>query len=93
MSSGASGQESNSAILTLLRRLGEACNTHLARQFNLTQTAAGERVRGFKAQKLARKTGKRVGSRGQPATLLRLDPHGTQSTMGSLLIDCTSPVI
>ena len=107
---GTNGQGSNSVIvrqfnerviLAALRRLGEASKADLARQVNLTQNAAGQIVRGLEALKLVRETGKRTGLRGQPATLLRLDPRGAYSigvklgrrTMDSLLIDFSGAVI
>ncbi len=88
-------------MLAALRRLGEASKADLARQVNLTQNAAGQIVRGLEAQRLVRETGKRTGMRGQPATLLRLDPRGAYSigvklgrrTMDSLLIDFSGAVI
>ncbi len=88
MSSVANGQGSNSAvvrkfnervILTALRRLGEASKADLARHVNLTQNATGQIVRDLERQTLVCTTGKRTGLRGQPATLLRLDPKGAYS--------------
>ena len=110
MNGGASGQGSNSVVvrqfnervvLTALRRLGEASKADLARQVNLTQNAAGQIVRGLEAMHLVRETGKRTGLRGQPATLLQLDPRGAYSigvklgrrTLDSLLVDFSGTVI
>jgi predicted ArsR family transcriptional regulator len=85
---GASGQGSNSVqvrqynervILTLLRRLGEASKADLARHARLTNNTAGQIVRDLEEQRLVRTDGKRAGARGQPATILRLDPHGAYS--------------
>ena len=110
MSSTTSGQGSNSVvvrqfnervILAALRRLGEASKADLARQVNLTQNAAGQIVKELERQKLVRTTGKRTGLRGQPATLLQLDPGGAYSigvklgrrTLDSLLVDFSGTVL
>jgi len=88
MRNGASGQGSNSVqvrqfnervILTLLRRLGEASKADLARHARLTHNTAGQIVRELEGQRLIRTDGKRAGARGQPATILRLDPNGACS--------------
>src|SRR3712207_3062520 len=82
------GQGGNSAqvrhfnervILTLLRRLGTASKADLARHARLTQNTAGQIVRELEGQRLVRSEGKRSGARGQPATILRLDPQGAYS--------------
>ena len=105
-----SGQGSNSAVvrqfnerivLAALRRLGEASKADLARHVNLTQNAAGQIVRELEQQNLVRTSGKRTGLRGQPATLLRLDPEGAYAIgvklgrrwMDSLLIDFSGHVL
>lgn len=110
MSSSANGQGSNSVVvrqfnervvLTALRRLGEASKADLARHVNLTQNAAGQIVRDLERQNLVRETGKRTGLRGQPATLLRLDPKGAYAIgvklgrrwLDSLLVDFSGAVI
>ena len=110
MSSAATGQGSNSAtirqfnervILTALRRLGEASKADLARHISLTQNAAGQIVRELERQSLVMTTGKRTGRRGQPATLLCLDPRGAYSIgvklgrrwLDSLLIDFGGKVL
>lgn len=110
MSGTVTGQGSNSAIvrqfnerviLTALRRLGEASKADLARQVNLTQNAAGQIVKELERQKLVRVAGKRTGLRGQPATLLRLDPEGAYSigiklgrrTLDSILVDFSGAVL
>ena len=110
MNNGASGQGSNSVVvrqfnervvLSALRRLGEASKADLARHVNLTQNAAGQIVHGLQTKRLVRETGKRVGLRGQPATLLQLDPNGAYSigvklgrrTLDSLLVDFSGTVI
>lgn len=104
------GQGSNSAVvrqfnerivLAALRRLGEASKAELARHVNLTQNAAGQIVRELEQQNLIRTTGKRTGLRGQPATLLRLDPAGAYAIgiklgrrwIDSLLIDFSGAVL
>ncbi len=88
MRNGTSGQGSNSVhvrqfnervILSLLRRLGEASKAELARHARLTHNTAGQIVRELEGQRLIRTDGKRAGARGQPATILRLDPHGASS--------------
>jgi len=106
----ATGQGSNSAavrqfhervVLTALRRLGEASKADLARQIHLTQNAAGQIVRDLEHQDLVCSTGKRTGMRGQPATLLRLNPTGAYSigiklgrrTLDSLLMDFAGEVL
>ncbi len=85
---GSSQQGSNSTavrhfnerrLLTLLRRLGEASKAELARHLNLTQNAVGQIVQALEQQGLVASTGRRMGHRGQPATLLHLDPAGACS--------------
>ncbi len=88
MSDGASGKGSNSvslrqfnerAILGALRRLGRASKADLARHAQLTDNTAGVIVRALAARDLVRAEGKRVGGRGQPATLLSLNAQGAYS--------------
>ena len=110
MRNGASGQGSNSVqvrqynervILTLLRRLGEASKADLARHARLTNNTAGQIVRDLEEQRLVRIGGKRMGARGQPATILRLDPQGAYSvgfklgrrSLDALLVDFAGRVI
>jgi predicted NBD/HSP70 family sugar kinase len=110
LSSTANGQGSNSAIvrqfnervvLTALRRLGEASKADLARHVNLTQNATGQIIRELERENLVRTIGKRTGLRGQPATLLRLDPKGAYAigiklgrrSLDSLLVDFTGEVL
>ncbi|MEK0082750.1 ROK family protein [Benzoatithermus flavus] len=110
MRSGAVGQGSNSAqvrqfnervILTLLRRLGAASKADLARHAQLTSNTAGQIVRELEEQRLVRSEGKRTGARGQPATLLRLDPEGAYSigikigrrSLDALLVDFSGHVL
>lgn len=106
----ANGQGSNSAVirrfnerivLTALRRLGEASKADLARHVNLTQNAAGQIVRDLGRQNLICEIGKRSGLRGQPATLLRLNPTGAYSigvklgrrTLDAVLVDFDGAVL
>jgi predicted NBD/HSP70 family sugar kinase len=80
------GQGSNSAfvrqfnervILAGLRRLGRASKADIARHAGLTSNAAGVIVRELTRLGLVVETGKnRAGGRGQPATMLALDPRG-----------------
>lgn len=104
------GQGGNSAhvrqynervILTLLRRLGEASKADLARHARLTQNTAGQIVRELEGQRLVRTEGKRSGGRGQPATILRLDPAGAfaigvrigRRALDALLVDFGGQVL
>ena len=110
MRHGATGQGSNSVqvrqynerlILTLLRRLGEASKADLARHARLTSNTAGQIVRDLAEQRLVRALGKRSGARGQPATILRLDPEGAYSigfklgrrSLDALLVDFAGRVL
>ena len=110
MRSAATGQGSNSVqvrqynervILTLLRRLGEASKADLARHARLTNNTAGQIVRELEEQRLVRVGGKRIGRRGQPATILRLNPEGAYSigfklgrrSLDALLVDFAGRVI
>jgi predicted NBD/HSP70 family sugar kinase len=64
-------------ILQRLRRFGEASRADLARAAALTNTAIGDIVKQLEAAGLVRTVGKKhEGQRGQPATLLSLDPNG-----------------
>lgn len=110
MSASANGQGRNSVavrqfnervILKVLRRLGEASKADLARHTHITQNAAGQIVRDLERHNLIYTTGKRAGQRGQPATLLRLDPKGAYSIgvklgrrwLDSLLVDFSGGVL
>ncbi len=82
------GQGSNSSllgdynarvILTALRRGGPASKADLSRLVGLTQNATGLIVRRLEQSGLVRITGKRHGERGQPATILELNPEGAFS--------------
>jgi predicted NBD/HSP70 family sugar kinase len=80
------GQGSNSAnvrrynerlLLQALRRAGHASKAELARLANLTSTAVGSIITSLHEARLIEFTGRRVeGQRGQPASLIRLDPRG-----------------
>ncbi|HSK39531.1 MAG TPA: ROK family protein [Arenibaculum sp.] len=82
----ASGQGSNSVqirqfnqrvVLAHLRRLGRASKSDIARLTNLTANAAGMIVRHLEAEGLVVSHGKKyAGTRGQPATMLSLNPAG-----------------
>ncbi|HEX6012150.1 MAG TPA: ROK family transcriptional regulator [Geminicoccaceae bacterium] len=110
MRNGASRQGSNSiqvrqfnerVILSLLRRLGQASKADLARHANLTGNTAGVIVHELEAAGLIRSEGKRLGGRGQPATLLTLRPEGAYSlgvkigrrSLDALLVDFGGRVI
>lgn len=110
MREGLSGQGSNSAnvrhfnervILTALRKLGRASKGELARHANLTSNTAGVIVRELEAQKLVRVEGKRTGMRGQPATVLSLNPEGAYAigikvgrrSVDAILVDFCGNVI
>ena len=88
-------------ILTCLRRLGTATKADLARHANLTANTAGQIVQELEAAGLIRGDGKRQGERGQPATLLRLDPEGAFSvgvkigrrSLDTILVDFAGRVI
>src|SRR3954454_21991886 len=84
----ASGQGSNSVhirhfnervILNALRRLGQASKADLSRYVSLTNNTAGVIVKELEERNLIRSEGKRSGSRGQPATLLSLNPDGAHA--------------
>ncbi|AGK50106.1 ROK family protein [Burkholderia thailandensis MSMB121] len=80
------GQGSNSAnvrrynerlLLKTLRRAGSASKADLARLANLTGTAVGSIIASLAEAKLIEFAGRRAeGQRGQPASLIRLDPRG-----------------
>ena len=88
-------------LLTVLRRLGDSSKGELAAQLNLTQNAVGQIVQSLESQGLIASGGRRMGRRGQPATLLHLDPQGAYSlgvkigsrAVSALLIDFTGGVL
>lgn len=64
-------------LFQLLRRLGEASKAELARHTDLTSTAVGAIIQAFEQDALVMPTGRRVeGQRGQPATLVQINPKG-----------------
>lgn len=64
-------------VLQRLRRAGEASKADLARAADLTNTAIGGIIRKLDDLGLIEEVGKRHdGGRGQPATMLRLNPAG-----------------
>ncbi|WP_250536014.1 ROK family transcriptional regulator [Caballeronia sp. AZ10_KS36] len=81
-----SGRGSNSAsvrrynerlLLQALRRTEPASKADLARHANLTSTAVGSIVESLERAGLIEYSGRRLeGQRGQPASLIRLDPRG-----------------
>jgi predicted NBD/HSP70 family sugar kinase len=73
------GDYNERVILSTLRRLGPASKADLARRVGLTSNAAGVIVRKLEDSGLVRTVGKRYGGRGQPATILELDPEGAYS--------------
>jgi predicted NBD/HSP70 family sugar kinase len=106
----ASGHGTNSVLvgdfnervfLTALRRFGPASKADLARRTGLTSNAAGVIVRKLEENGLVRMTGKRFGGRGQPATLLELNPSGAYSIgiridrgmISSVLVDLQGSVL
>lgn len=65
------------ALLLALRRAGEASKADLARMASLTNTAVGSIVQTLTEEGLIHTVGRRVeGQRGQPASLIRLQPKG-----------------
>ncbi|MFC4524221.1 ROK family protein [Cupriavidus pinatubonensis] len=65
------------ALLLALRRAGEASKADLARMARLTNTAVGSIVQTLTDEGLIQLAGRRVdGQRGQPASLIRLQPKG-----------------
>ncbi|SNB51080.1 Sugar kinase of the NBD/HSP70 family, may contain an N-terminal HTH domain [Arboricoccus pini] len=107
----ASGQGANSAslrqfnervIIKALRRMGQGSKADLARAAHLSSNTAGQIVRQLVGQRLIRERGKRNdGGRGQPATLLGLDPAGayaiglyvSRSGFAAALLDFAGTVI
>jgi predicted NBD/HSP70 family sugar kinase len=66
-------------ILSTLRRHGPASKADLSRLVGLTSNAAGMIVKKLESGGLVRTRGKRYGGRGQPATVLELNPDGAYS--------------
>ncbi|HJV24723.1 MAG TPA: ROK family transcriptional regulator [Aromatoleum sp.] len=64
-------------LLQVLRRSGEASKADLARRTHLTSTAIGGIIQSLEESELIVYTGRRTeGQRGQPATLIDLNPKG-----------------
>lgn len=64
-------------LFQLLRRLGEASKAELARRTQLTSTAVGTIIQALEHDGLVTPTGRRIeGQRGQPATLVSINPKG-----------------
>ncbi len=88
-------------VLSALRRLGQASKADLSRSVNLTHNATGMIVKELDVRGLVRDDGKRLGARGQPATLLSLDPEGAygigvmfgRRSIECLLVDFCGSVI
>ncbi|SKA12036.1 ROK family protein [Consotaella salsifontis] len=104
------GQGSNSGqvrrfnervILAALRRMGEASKADLARIASLTNNAAGVIVQELEKAGLVSTLGKRRGGRGQPPTMLSLNPDGAyaigirldRATIKTVLVDFTGAPI
>ena len=67
-------------VLQVIRRMGEASKTDLARQTKLTNTAVGTIVSALHRKQLLKISRKQLsGQRGQPATLYRLEATGSFS--------------
>lgn len=106
-----SGRGSNSAqlrryneriVLQILRRAGEASKADLARAVQLTNAAIGAIIQDLIEEGLIFEAGKRHdGSRGQPATILKLAPDGAYSfgvrldrtNMETVLMDFSGQII
>ena len=88
-------------LLTVLRRLGEASKGDLAAHLTLTQNTVGQIVQTLEDQGLIASFGRRMGRRGQPATLLHLDPKGAYAlgiklgrrSVHAALVDFTGGVL
>ena len=81
-------------ILQRLRRFGEASRADLARAAGLTNTAVGEIIKQLEQSGLVRTLGKkREGHRGQPATMLALDPRGAYAIGVRLDRSCIETVL
>ncbi len=95
------GDFNERVLLSTLRRFGPASKADLARRVGLTSNAAGVIVRKLEDGGLVRMTGKRYGGRGQPATLLELDPTGAYAVgvridrdrISSVLVDLQGEIL
>lgn len=64
-------------LLQVLRRSGEASKADLARKTQLTSTAIGSIIQSLEQSELISFSGRRTeGQRGQPATLIEINPKG-----------------
>ena len=89
------------AVLTALRRAGEASKADLASSVRLTQNATGVIVEDLIRRGLIQEREKRRGLRGQPAQLVRLAASGAYAigakigrrTQQCLLLDFTGEVV
>lgn len=89
-------------LFQLLRRLGEASKAELARRAQLTSTAVGTIIQALEQDGLVSPTGRRVeGQRGQPATLVSINPKGAfgigvrldRDAIESILVDLDGEII
>ena len=88
-------------ILAALRRTGGISRADLARATSLTENTVGLIMRDLIEAGLVREGARRVGARGQPATLLSLDPDGLCSigiklgrrSLGAALVDFSGTIL
>ncbi len=80
-------------VLRALRRMGSASKADLARFAGLTSAAVGGIVASLQDQNLIHQTGKRQGQRGQPATILELNPKGAYGVGVRLDRTCIETVL
>ncbi|MGA2128003.1 MAG: ROK family transcriptional regulator [Xanthobacteraceae bacterium] len=73
------GDFNERVVLSTLRRYGRASTADLSRLVGLTHNATGMIVKKLESGGLVRQLGKRYGGRGQPATVLELNPDGAYS--------------
>ncbi|MBO9425333.1 ROK family transcriptional regulator [Labrenzia sp. R4_1] len=89
-------------VLQILRRAGEASKAELARAVQLTNAAIGAIIQTLIEEGLIVEAGKRHdGSRGQPATILKLAPRGAfsfgvrldRTSLETVLMDFSGQII
>lgn len=88
-------------VLQCLRRTGEASKADLARATHLTSAAVGGIIADLERMGLIETVGKRQGARGQPATLIKLNPTGAfgigvrldRTAIETALVDFTGSVL
>jgi predicted NBD/HSP70 family sugar kinase len=88
-------------VLQCLRRTGEASKADLARATHLTSAAVGGIITDLERMGLIETVGKRQGARGQPATLMKLNPTGAygigvrldRAAIETALVDFTGSVL